>query len=55
MAGYFSFDAEIQYPETMQVFDLDAENLQWELGPAGEFRREDQQRAPKSLGKYDKG
>ena len=50
----FGFDADVHYPETMQVLDLGAEDPQWELRTADELRREDQRGHQGLQEKYNK-
>ena len=55
VASNLGFDADMHYPETMQVLDLGAEDSQWELRTADELRREDQQGHQSLRDKYGKG
>ena len=55
VAGSLSFDPETHYPETMQVFDLDAEKSTWELRTADDLRRENQAGHQNLREKYGKG
>lgn len=55
MAGDFGYDAEIYYPEMMQMFDLGAEEPKWELQIADGLQREDQQGHQILREKYGKG
>ncbi len=43
IAGDFSFDPEMHYPEVIQVIDLGAEEPKWELRTADDLRRKDQE------------
>ena len=54
VAGNFAFDAETHYPEMIQVLDLDAEELEWELRTADDLRREDQEGHQSLREKYGK-
>lgn len=42
VAGDFAFDAEMHYPETVQMLDLGTEEPKWELRTMDDLRREDQ-------------
>ncbi|MCM1233912.1 MAG: hypothetical protein NC489_27720 [Ruminococcus flavefaciens] len=55
VAGDFSFDPEMYYPETIQVFDLGAENPDWELLTMDDLRRRDQEGHQSLREKYGKG
>ncbi len=54
VAGNFAFDAEIHYPEMIQVLDLGAEEPKWELRTAEDLRREDQEGHQSLREKYGK-
>lgn len=54
VAGNLGFDAGTRYPETMQVFDLDAVEPKWELCTADDLRREDQKGHQSLREKYGK-
>ena len=55
VANDLDFDAEMHYPETIQVLDLDAEEPKWELRTADELRRGDQKGHQSLREKYGKG
>ena len=42
VAGNLAFEAEMHYPETIQVLDLGVEEPEWELRTADDLRRRDQ-------------
>lgn len=42
VAGRYSFDPEMHYPEVMQILDLRVPEPKWELYTADDLRREDQ-------------
>lgn len=54
VAGNFAFDAEIHYPEMIQVLDLGAAEPKWELRTADDLRREDQEGHQSLREKYGK-
>ena len=54
VASDLGFDAEVHYPETMQVLDLGAEKPKWELRTVDELRREDQKGRQSLREKYGK-
>lgn len=54
VAGNFAFDAEIHYPEMIQVLDLGEAEPKWELYTANDLRREDQEGHQSLREKYGK-
>ena len=55
VASNLGFDAEMHYPETMQVLDLGTEEPKWELRTVDELRQEDQKGHQSLREKYGKG
>jgi len=55
VAGRYSFDPEMHYPEVMQVLDLRVPEPKWELYTADDLRREDQKGHQSLRERYGKG
>lgn len=55
VAGRYSFDPEMHYPEVMQILDLRVPEPRWELYTADDLRREDQKGHQSLRERYGKG